>query len=82
MEVGHVHCELLAYTLPAETAAASGADLEARTRERAEGVKRARMERHSEQAKPVSSEAIGWVQALVLMLVGYAVSYLAGWATP
>lgn len=80
LEVGHVQCELLTYTLSAEVAAAQEGGAEARARERAVAVTKSRMAHHAALSRPVSGEAAAWAQALLLMLVGYLFSYFSGWS--
>lgn len=82
LEIGHVQCELLAYTLPVGTTTAQEGGAAERAHERARGVTQARMAHHATLSRPVSSEAAAWAQALLLILLGYLVSYFSGWATP
>lgn len=82
LEVGHVQCELLTFTLPPAAERAQGAVAEALMRERAVAVTQARMGHHAALSRPVSGEAAAWAQALLLMLLGYLLSYLSGWSRP
>lgn len=78
LELGHVQCELLTYTISAEAAKEGAA--EARAGERAAAVTQARMAHHASLSRPVSGEAAAWAQALLLILVGYLLCYFSGWS--
>ena len=80
LEVGHVQCELLAFTAPAGAVVTGNAAAEERGRERAAAVVQARLAHHARLSRPVSNEATAWVQALLLMLLGYFFSYVSGWS--
>eukprot|EP00892_Ulva_mutabilis_P000826 jgi/Ulvmu1/10744/UM068_0034.1 len=80
LEVGHVQCELLTWTLPADVARAQAVAAAEATRQRALAVTQARMAHHAKLSRPVSGEAAAWAQALLLMLLGYLISYLSSWS--